>query len=549
MKIFRLFKKNLSLRMVNFVGLSVVLACLLLSAGYIKRELSYDRHHANAERIVRLTLQFDNEPADGRILGNALDELLQQIPEIERTVKMFNIQTAVLTCQGKQRVVNDFYMVNRNFLQVFDLPLVHGNKDEALLRKGQALISESYARQLFGELSFDEMQMFGISITGRSFREDSTVFVSGVFKDIPETSHFHTDILLFLPDEYNVLAYTYLLLEKSTNIQKLAQKITQLIAEKELYQASPPRALLMPLTDIHLHSHNLREMGGNGNIHYIYLLIGANALLLIIALFNLWLNANLIFSHNRRYYQLLRLHGAPSFTVFKDEALLALLLGVFSIIAGAATVFYVLSLRKMHVQLSYFELSAGCTVFLLLIIVISLLPAIKNISSTLFLNTDKDLRPVRFSYRNVKYMFTAQYAIVMMVVILAFGINKQMNLVKNTQVGGNERNILVMAEQPEQVKEKYALLKSELLKYSEIEAVTSSFQLPGDAIRDATSVKKVGDTEWQTLPIMVAGEDFLSFFRIGVVAGQVFSPAKYDYGLIVKSGDEIALFFINSQKW
>jgi len=37
-----------ALRTVNFAGLSVMFACLLLSAGYIKRELSYDRHHANA---------------------------------------------------------------------------------------------------------------------------------------------------------------------------------------------------------------------------------------------------------------------------------------------------------------------------------------------------------------------------------------------------------------------------------------------------------------------------------------------------------------------
>ena len=64
--------------MVNFVGLTIMLACLLLSAGYIKRELSYDRHHANVDRIVRLTLQFDGEPVDGRIYGNSLDAILQQ---------------------------------------------------------------------------------------------------------------------------------------------------------------------------------------------------------------------------------------------------------------------------------------------------------------------------------------------------------------------------------------------------------------------------------------------------------------------------------------
>ena len=123
MKIIRHFRKSLSLRIVNFAGLSIVFACLLLSAGYIKREMSYDRHHANADRIVRLSLQFDDQPVDGRLYGNALNAVLQQMPEIERTVKMRRVNTAVLTYQGKQRVANDFYMVNRDFLQVFDIPL------------------------------------------------------------------------------------------------------------------------------------------------------------------------------------------------------------------------------------------------------------------------------------------------------------------------------------------------------------------------------------------------------------------------------------------
>ena len=46
MQFFRHFQNKLSLRVVNLIGLSMVFACLMLSAGYIKRELSYDRHHA-----------------------------------------------------------------------------------------------------------------------------------------------------------------------------------------------------------------------------------------------------------------------------------------------------------------------------------------------------------------------------------------------------------------------------------------------------------------------------------------------------------------------
>ena len=70
MNIIRRFKKSGSLRAINFAGLSVMFACLLLSYGYIKRELSYDRHNANADRIARLSIQFDDKPVDGRIMAS-----------------------------------------------------------------------------------------------------------------------------------------------------------------------------------------------------------------------------------------------------------------------------------------------------------------------------------------------------------------------------------------------------------------------------------------------------------------------------------------------
>jgi len=207
---------------------------------------------------------------------------------------------------------------------------------------------------------------------------------------------------------------------------------------------------------------------------------------------------------------------------------MALLWGFFSIVAGVAAAFYISSSGYLSGQISIFETVMLCLLFLLSVVTVSLLPALKNISYTRFLNTDNNLNPIRFSYSNVKWMLTIQYAVVMIVVILAIGINKQMNLVKNTQVGGNERSILVMT-QPEQVRANYDLLKTELLKHSEIKAVTTAFQLPGDAIRDAAQARKEGDVDWQHLPIMVVGEDFLPFFNIELIAGQGFAPAKYDY--------------------
>jgi putative ABC transport system permease protein len=501
-------------------------ACMLLSYSYVKREYSYDRFHANAGRIARLSLQENDDPVDGRIHGNRLDPVLQQIPGIEQTVKLSHVSTAVLTCRGKKQVVNDLYFAGAGFFDVFSVPVVKGR---VMQSEQEVMISESLARQLSGNDAGSDWDMDRIYIGSSRRISDSAFHISGIFKDIPGESHFHADILLYRPDTYTGFDYTYLLQKEPVNPRELEQKITQLIEKEEqaANSAVKTRALLTPLTDIRLHSHYLREMEVNGDIRYIYLVAGANLLLLVVVLFNLWLNASLIFSYSRRYYQMLRMNGASASTVIRDESLIAASLGVLSTVTGILAANYASSAGYFPFNVAPLELTLCCLTFLALTVLVSALPVVRNVSATLFLNARSDLRPVRFSYANVKYMLTAQYAVMIMVVILASGITRQMNMVKDMQTGGDERNVLVIKEQPFEIQEKYALLKSELLKYPGIEAVTTAFQLPGDAIRDVVQVRKDDDTE--KLPLMVAGEDFLPFFRIKTVAGKGFSPAKHDF--------------------
>ncbi len=525
MNIIKRFRKSGSLRAVNFVGLSVMFACVLLSYGYINRELSYDRYNVNADRIVRLSLKKGDNPMDGRIFGGSADAALQQLPDIEKVIKLNKIKTAVVTIDEESQVVNGIYYASRDFFDVFSIPLIYGDKNKVLNSPGKVVISESYAHRLFGNDIANIINEKSFAVKGRQVG-DSLLSISGIYKDIPETSHFHTDMLVSRADNLDVFDHTYLLLKENTDIHALEQKITQLITG-EASDDEKRHALLMPLTDIHLHSMIQKEMEPNGNINYVYLVAGANVLLLMVVMFNLWLNASLIFSYTRKYYQLLRMNGAPLSVVLKDEAKVALLLGL---LASGVGIIVALSLSgRFHVSVTPIETAVLALIFLLLTVLISIIPALKNISSTRFLNTDVDSKPVRFSYSNVKYMLTAQYAIVMITVILAFGISRQMNLVKNTQTGGNDRNILVLKEQPDEVKERFALLKSELLKHSEIESVTALMDLPGEAIRDYIQVKPEGATEYQSLPVMIVDGDFLSFFNIPPIEGRTFSPNKFDY--------------------
>src|SRR6201996_6983380 len=55
----RNLKKNRLYALINIIGLTAgIVSCLLIGI-YIKHELSYDRFHENADRIVRVTMDYD----------------------------------------------------------------------------------------------------------------------------------------------------------------------------------------------------------------------------------------------------------------------------------------------------------------------------------------------------------------------------------------------------------------------------------------------------------------------------------------------------------
>jgi len=79
------------------------------------------------------------------------------------------------------------------------------------------------------------------------------------------------------------------------------------------------------------------------------------------------------------------------------------------------------------------------------------------IGSGVFFQTPKVIRAVE---GNIWYGAAGYF-------VVAFGIGKQMDLVKTAQVGGREQNILALNEQPLAVQERYEVLKTELLKHTE----------------------------------------------------------------------------------
>ncbi len=507
MYIFRYIKSGLSLRLVNMVGLAVTFASLLLSIAYVRYELSYDRHHEKADRIMRLSQKVEGEDMDVRIYGSAIYSLLSQMPEIETYARVHNQYTCDLEFKGRHfSKYENIFMVNEEFFDVFDVRFVE--KEGRKFEEDHVYLSRSYAEYLAAES--DEDTMLGKEVVLHM----EPAVVAGIYEDFPETSHFRADLLILRSRfaEENLFCYQYLLLKEGTDTDALEGRITYAIEESGIYDRKVS-AFLMPLTDIHLHSNHIRELDNNGNILYIYLIICANILLLLIVLFNLWLNQNLILADNGKRHMINRVLGAPDSQVICHEAVYSLLASAVSAAAALLVVWGLKSCGFVEWPLILSDIVVSVLLFIVLTVAVSLLPALKALK-------------MDFS-RSAKRVFVMQFAIVTLILVMSLGMGRQMGMVSRIQPGGD--SVAVMNVPDNAVMSKLHIFKDELKKSSHIKGVTTVFLLPGNAIRDYASVDVEGLEEPVMMPVFIAGEGFLPFFDLELVAGEGFKEIGFDY--------------------
>ncbi len=77
----RNLKKTRLYSFVNIIGLTIgITSCILISL-YIESELSYDRFHKNADKIVRITMEYSN----GGTIGKYAQTGTKVGPQLKRT--------------------------------------------------------------------------------------------------------------------------------------------------------------------------------------------------------------------------------------------------------------------------------------------------------------------------------------------------------------------------------------------------------------------------------------------------------------------------------
>ncbi|HEY1054278.1 MAG TPA: ABC transporter permease [Emticicia sp.] len=299
----RNLRRNSAFSAINIFGLAIGISCFMLIAVFVYSELSYDRHVANANQIYRVNLAVTGNgniityPNADYAVGIGMKNTFPEIKDFTQVSQAVDF----VKYENNQFKEQHMAFAEANFLKMFSIPLLEGNIDKALVEPNSIVISKTMATKYFGD-----QDPIGKSLAIGT--QQAAYKVTGLFDKVPDNSHFHFDAFLSMstwhitnPTWSNLGPYTYLELNKNTDVKKLEAKFQQLVMKYvvpevqrdmgiSLAEAQKSvetfRFLLQPLTDIHLYGETKYEIEPGGDIQYVYVFSALAVFILLLACVN-----------------------------------------------------------------------------------------------------------------------------------------------------------------------------------------------------------------------------------------------------------------------
>ncbi|MCE7053063.1 ABC transporter permease [Algoriphagus sp. AGSA1] len=301
----RVLKKNRLYTVLNVLGLTMGISGFLMIMLFIQDEVNYDRFYPSSGSVFRITSHWgDYSTASYATAPPALGPRIQSdIPEVEAVTRLlkwndFTIQPG--SGQNKDQVFREesVFYAEPNFFEVFDLNILAGNKGKALADSRNVVITEELGHKYFGDLS--PYEMLGKTLMIGSNNPDPRN-VAAVVEDLPGQTHFHFDMLVYEPgmnaeifemESWSwAILYTYAKFP-SDKQDVVAAKLDQVVTDYAIPmldggdENADYNLQIMPVQDIHLNSHLLRELEANGYQSYIYIFSFVAAFVLLLACIN-----------------------------------------------------------------------------------------------------------------------------------------------------------------------------------------------------------------------------------------------------------------------
>lgn len=547
----RIFNNKLY-SLISILSLAIGMSAVILIAGFIRYENSFDRMHTGNEDIYRLNWGREEVNARFATFYNPVSPVLAEaFPAITDFTRL-GIREHEIRIGDASHYLN-VTQVDPGYFRLFDYPAVSGNAGQAISDLQSVVLTEAAATRLFGSTD-----VLGETMTvdgAFSFR------VGAVVENNPDNSHLGGNVFINienLPGLWGIadfwtragyfgsdVLYHYIRLAPGTDPVALKDAIESYFVST-LDPGYGEQVYLQALTDIHFTQDLQNEMPMVDDMlgtvkplrqrTDILLFITIAVLSLSIAALNFMNMQAVQFTRQIREVGVRRVSGSsyPALVaqLLTESALmsfLALLLAIpicelmsplFNNMLGMPTGLGTILTPGVIVLLVLAALCLG--------VLVGLYPAISASRIAPIMALRGELGQGRTANHIRAFLIVLQFTISIGLIIGSFTVRNQIDYAMTKSLGFNPDNVVQIELPTEEASNAYSLLRSELLNLAGVESVSAGSTIPTRSLSDGTGYIPEGgaiDDDLILTRSVVVSEGYFETLGMPMVAGRSFSTA------------------------
>jgi putative ABC transport system permease protein len=482
---------------INIAGFAVGLATCLLILLYVIHELSYDKFHANANRIYRIGVEgnlsgdFVKYPLSNLGTGPTMQK---DYPEVECFTRIYPLDRIPVEHEKMSFYEENLIYVDNSFFEVFSFPLIQGKPEDMLKAPYSIVLTEDMAHKYFGDEPALGQQL------KLNNRHEYTV--TGIVENCPGNSHLQYDALCSIETFYvirnrevdewtNFNNYTYLRLRDNTETVEFTGKFTAFIdnylSNLKMLLGGELGFFIQPITDIHLHSKLGYDTPGNSDIAYVYIFSAIAFFILLIACINFMNLATARSSGRAKEVGLRKMMGAEKRMLIKQFLAESMLYCVVSLAAAIGLVKLALpvfsSIAGVELGFHFKEMPWLIPAFLGFTLFTGLLA---GSYPAFFLSAFEPVNVMRGSLKagaaNSRFrsvLVVVQFVISVTLISGTTVMLSQLRYMKNKNLGFDKEHVVVIPIMDRSIREKIPSIKAALKSNSDVLDVSAASDFPG----------------------------------------------------------------------
>jgi putative ABC transport system permease protein len=527
---------------INIFGLAISMSVCLLLLMLLVDQYSYDRFHANKDRLYRVISGRTESTVKEINLATApmpiATVLKEEYPGVEEVVRIRRNFSGDGEANDKNIPVEGLY-VDESFLTVFDFEWIKGDKASALAGPNSIVLTDETARKFFGEK--DPL--------GKTFKvgEWGDFVITGLIEKPPRRSHIQFQVLTSIAalegfEEREMLypsianwvnlndSYTYFLMHEGQDIASIKAAIPGMIDKYYADQKTVNYALaIQAFGNISPGISYGNELSGGIPQNILFFLIGLVSVILASACFN-YTNLSIARALTRaREVGIRKVVGAVRMQIVAQFLCEAIIIALLALGMASVTLeFLIPGFYNLHPELAnHIELERSWEVYALFIgfsvlvgLIAGIIPAV-HLSSFRPVQVLKGMMGMKNSSRRMplrKLLTITQFTLSLVFIISVSLIYQQLNYMNAMDLGFSAENIVnvYMAGND------YEVVKRKFSAHKDVKNVSFSSLIPATGSMETTVYINPQSADSVSMAHLYVDPNYIENLELELLAGNNF---------------------------